>query len=231
MDLPAIFQPRSGAVPDRRARAHQRAGLEHAQALPGHRRRAGRRHRRLLDRQRPAPREPQRPGRRADRACGCSETFPDQVLSAADEVVLVDLTPEALIQRLREGRVYPAGAGATALNNFFAVGEPGGAARDRAAPGGRGRGGEAAGHAGRGARHPRGGRCRRGAPAGRRAVLALVAPRRARSASCGALGARLSAWRRSSTCSTWPRPGPRRAARSASSSRRCAGSRRCSGRS
>ena len=32
------------------------------------------------------------------------ETFPDQVLSSADEVVLVDLTPEALVQRLREGR-------------------------------------------------------------------------------------------------------------------------------
>ena len=35
------------------------------------------------------------------------ETFPDAVLSSADEVVLIDLTPEALIQRLREGKVYP----------------------------------------------------------------------------------------------------------------------------
>ncbi|HEX7268823.1 MAG TPA: histidine kinase, partial [Streptosporangiaceae bacterium] len=33
------------------------------------------------------------------------ETFPDSVLSSADEVVLMDLTPEALIQRLREGKV------------------------------------------------------------------------------------------------------------------------------
>ena len=47
------------------------------------------------------------------------ETFPDQVLSAADEVVLVDLTPEALIQRLREGKVYPPERVPTALNSFF----------------------------------------------------------------------------------------------------------------
>ena len=35
------------------------------------------------------------------------ETFPDSVLASADEVVLVDLTPQALIGRLREGKVYP----------------------------------------------------------------------------------------------------------------------------
>ena len=49
------------------------------------------------------------------------ETFPDQVLSSADQVVLVDLTPEALIQRLREGKVYPAERIPTALNSFFKV--------------------------------------------------------------------------------------------------------------
>ena len=32
------------------------------------------------------------------------ETFPDSVLSAADEVVLVDVTPPALIERLRRAR-------------------------------------------------------------------------------------------------------------------------------
>ena len=35
------------------------------------------------------------------------ETFPDRVLDEADEVVLVDLTPEALQERLRAGKVYP----------------------------------------------------------------------------------------------------------------------------
>jgi two-component system sensor histidine kinase KdpD len=49
------------------------------------------------------------------------ETFPDGVLASADEVVLIDLTPEDLIQRLREGRVYPADRVATALNGFFRV--------------------------------------------------------------------------------------------------------------
>ena len=49
------------------------------------------------------------------------ETFPDSVLATADEVVLIDLTPEALIQRLREGKVYPAERVPTALNSFFRV--------------------------------------------------------------------------------------------------------------
>jgi two-component system, OmpR family, sensor histidine kinase KdpD len=49
------------------------------------------------------------------------ETLPDQVLSAADEVVLVDLTPPALIDRLRAGKVYPAERVPSALNGFFRV--------------------------------------------------------------------------------------------------------------
>jgi two-component system, OmpR family, sensor histidine kinase KdpD len=49
------------------------------------------------------------------------ETFPDGVLASADEVVLVDLTPEALIARLRAGKVYPAERVPAALNNFFRV--------------------------------------------------------------------------------------------------------------
>jgi two-component system, OmpR family, sensor histidine kinase KdpD len=49
------------------------------------------------------------------------ETFPDAVLASADEVVLMDLTPEALIQRLREGKVYPPERIQTALNSFFKV--------------------------------------------------------------------------------------------------------------
>src|SRR4029077_10278412 len=47
------------------------------------------------------------------------ETFPDSVLEAADEVVLVDLTPEALQQRLRAGKVYAPERVDTALSNFF----------------------------------------------------------------------------------------------------------------
>jgi two-component system sensor histidine kinase KdpD len=47
------------------------------------------------------------------------ETFPDQVLEEADEVVLVDLTPEALQARLRAGKVYASERAEAALNNFF----------------------------------------------------------------------------------------------------------------
>jgi two-component system sensor histidine kinase KdpD len=49
------------------------------------------------------------------------ETFPDSVLSQADEVVLVDLTPPALIERLRAGKVYPPARVPAALNGFFRV--------------------------------------------------------------------------------------------------------------
>jgi two-component system sensor histidine kinase KdpD len=47
------------------------------------------------------------------------ETFPDRVLEEADEVVLVDLTPEALRLRLEAGKVYPEERADVALQNFF----------------------------------------------------------------------------------------------------------------
>ncbi len=49
------------------------------------------------------------------------ETIPDAVLGRADEVVLVDLTPEALLDRLRAGKVYRAERIDAALNNFFRI--------------------------------------------------------------------------------------------------------------
>ena len=47
------------------------------------------------------------------------ETIPDQVLLDADDVVLVDLTPEALQARLRAGKVYAKDKVDSALLNFF----------------------------------------------------------------------------------------------------------------
>jgi two-component system sensor histidine kinase KdpD len=41
------------------------------------------------------------------------ETVPDRVFDVADEVVLVDLPPDDLLQRLKEGKVYFAGSGGT----------------------------------------------------------------------------------------------------------------------
>jgi two-component system sensor histidine kinase KdpD len=49
------------------------------------------------------------------------ETFPDRILDEADEVVLVDLSPEALVERLRAGKVYPRDRVETALANFFQI--------------------------------------------------------------------------------------------------------------
>jgi two-component system sensor histidine kinase KdpD len=49
------------------------------------------------------------------------ETIPDEVLAGADEVVLIDLTPEALIERLRAGKVYSRERVPAALNNFFKI--------------------------------------------------------------------------------------------------------------
>ncbi len=49
------------------------------------------------------------------------ETVPDDVLGHADEVVIVDLTPEALIARMRAGKVYPPARVAAALNGFFKI--------------------------------------------------------------------------------------------------------------
>ena len=49
------------------------------------------------------------------------ETVPDAVVGAADEVVLIDITPQSLIERLVAGKVYPAERVQAALNNFFKV--------------------------------------------------------------------------------------------------------------
>ena len=47
------------------------------------------------------------------------ETFPDRILDEADQVVLVDLTPEELQERLRAGKVYSRERAEVALQNFF----------------------------------------------------------------------------------------------------------------
>ena len=49
------------------------------------------------------------------------ETVPDAVVGAADEVVLIDITPQSLIERLVAGKVYPSERVQAALNNFFKV--------------------------------------------------------------------------------------------------------------
>jgi two-component system sensor histidine kinase KdpD len=47
------------------------------------------------------------------------ETLPDSVLEFADEVIFVDVTPDVLRERLRQGKIYPAQRVDAALGNFF----------------------------------------------------------------------------------------------------------------
>jgi two-component system sensor histidine kinase KdpD len=47
------------------------------------------------------------------------ETIPDQAFDRADAIELVDLTPDDLIQRLKEGKVYVPKQAERALEHFF----------------------------------------------------------------------------------------------------------------
>ncbi len=47
------------------------------------------------------------------------ETIPDWVVKQADEVIMVDVTPRALLNRLERGVVYPPDKAKRALENFF----------------------------------------------------------------------------------------------------------------
>ena len=139
------------------------------------------------------------------------ETIPDEVLSAADEVVLIDLTPEALIARLRAGKVYRPERVQAALNNFFKI-ENLAALRETAL-----RQVAEDVEVKRLVRDPTPRRCaatrrgcslrprrdRRRSPSG---CWRWSRSRRTPSAWCAARGARPSAWTPSSTCSSCARP-------------------------
>ncbi|PPD15684.1 MAG: two-component sensor histidine kinase [Methylobacterium sp.] len=51
------------------------------------------------------------------------ETVPDSVLDRADQIELIDLPPEELIQRLKDGKVYLPREAGRALENFFTKGK------------------------------------------------------------------------------------------------------------
>ncbi len=50
------------------------------------------------------------------------ETVPDSILDAADEIEIVDISPEDLLQRFSEGKVYAPQRSAAAVANFFRKG-------------------------------------------------------------------------------------------------------------
>jgi two-component system, OmpR family, sensor histidine kinase KdpD len=47
------------------------------------------------------------------------ETIPDRILDRADEITLIDLSPDELLQRLREGKVYVPEQAERAVRNYF----------------------------------------------------------------------------------------------------------------
>jgi two-component system sensor histidine kinase KdpD len=49
------------------------------------------------------------------------ETVPDKAVQRADEIVVVDVTPETLLERMRAGKVYPEARIDAALNGFFRI--------------------------------------------------------------------------------------------------------------
>ena len=51
-----------------------------------------------------------------------AETVPDRVFDGADEIVMVDLTADALLARLKEGKVYQPQQAERAAGNFFKKG-------------------------------------------------------------------------------------------------------------
>ena len=50
------------------------------------------------------------------------ETVPDSVIERADDIELIDLTPEDLIQRLKDGKVYVPAQAERAVRHYFAAG-------------------------------------------------------------------------------------------------------------
>ena len=50
------------------------------------------------------------------------ETVPDSIIDRADDIELVDLTPQDLLQRMKEGKVYLADAAERAQQSFFVPG-------------------------------------------------------------------------------------------------------------
>ena len=145
------------------------------------------------------------------------ETFPDRILDEADEVVLVDLAPEAL-QRAAGGRQgLPAERGRGRARQLLPAREPRRAARARAARGRRGR---------RGAAQPAD--ARPAQPAGRR----RAGPRARRAASRSSQRILRRAWRSGAAARRGDRRALGAAARAgaraseeATRSPRCAGSR------
>jgi two-component system sensor histidine kinase KdpD len=50
------------------------------------------------------------------------ETVPDSIIDRADDIEIIDITPDDLLQRLRDGKVYVAKTATRAINHYFSPG-------------------------------------------------------------------------------------------------------------
>ena len=137
MDLDAVLARKPEIVRRRRARAHQRAGQQEPQALPGRPRAARRRHQRHRRLQRPAPREPQGRRRAGHRAWRSARPCPTASSSRPIQVVNLDLAVEDLLERLKARQDLRGRQGRVGARALLQGRQPVDAARAVAARGGR----------------------------------------------------------------------------------------------
>ena len=201
----AILRARARALPDRRARAHERPGHRARQALRGRRGGPRRRDRRALDAQRPAPRVAQRPHHRAERHPRARDD-PRRDPRARRRGRADRPHARGAARAPARRQDLPRRADRRGAQQLLPDREPRRAARGRAAPGRRGGRRQAPDHrAGRLARgEPRRGRRRRPSAS---ACSRWSSPTRAPSGSCAARGARRSGSAPSSICCGCARPG------------------------
>ena len=64
------------------------------------------------------------------------ETVPDHIFDAADELELIDISPEELLSRLQAGKIYVPDQAQRAMQSFFSKGNLTGASRDVSSSGG-----------------------------------------------------------------------------------------------
>ena len=59
---------------------------------------------------------------RGSPASGCARPSPTSLIERADEIELIDLTPNDLIQRLKDGKVYVPAQAERAVRHYFSPG-------------------------------------------------------------------------------------------------------------
>ena len=110
-------------------------GLPQREALAGRRGAARRRHRRHLDASTSSTSSRSTTSSSRSPASRSARRSPTRSCARADQIELVDMTPEALRRRMAHGNIYAAEKVDAALGNYFRVGQPRRAARARAAVG------------------------------------------------------------------------------------------------